>query len=146
MGESDSICIAAKPVLSIIRKERGRINIVLPQSPRDYKRSTSEPSRSLLAPGFDVALMWLWGGYWVPTAWLSTRFGVALMSHCCGFRVALGVFARPLKVRSSRFEVQSLVFTISIPNTTPLPRLPRGGLGEVWYEQEHFAGLWGPCP
>jgi len=31
------------------------------------------------------------------------------------------------------FDVRCSVFTISIPNTTPLPCLSRGGLGEVWY-------------
>ena len=28
-----------------------------------------------------VALVEPWGGYGVPISWLSTRFGVALMSH-----------------------------------------------------------------
>ena len=34
--------------------------------------------------GFRVALGWLWGGFGVPIGWLSTRFEVALMSHCGG--------------------------------------------------------------
>ena len=46
--------------------------------------------------------------------------------------VALGGFAGLFKVRSSRFKVQSLVLSISIPNTSPLPHLPRGGLEAPW--------------
>src|ERR1035441_8117687 len=35
--------------------------------------------------GFVGALLALWGGFGVATAWLSTRFEVALMSHWGGF-------------------------------------------------------------
>jgi hypothetical protein len=49
------------------------------------------------------------------------------------FRLSLsGGFARLFKVRGSRFEVQSSVFSISVPNTTALSRLPRRGLGAPW--------------
>jgi hypothetical protein len=73
-----------------------------------------------------VASRWLYGAY--PLA-INTLWG--------GFVVALGGFALPFKVRRSMFEVQSSVFTISISNLTPLPRLPRGGLGAPWTNPGH---------
>jgi hypothetical protein len=55
-----------------------------------------------------------------------------LNTPAVGLRVALSDFGRLIKVRSSRFEVQSSVFPISLPNTIPLPRLPGAGLGAPW--------------
>src|ERR1035437_7846576 len=45
---------------------------------------------------------------------------------------ASGGFVPLFKVQGSRFEVQGSVFSISVPNTTALSRLPRRGLGALW--------------
>ena len=43
-----------------------------------------------------------------------------------------------LDVGRWKFEVRCSAFTISILNPTPLPRLPRGGLGAPWYRPGTF--------
>ena len=111
------------------------------------------PARAFLALRWlwgriEVALGWLQGRIGVAIGWLSTRFGVALTSHDVALNgasafcilpsaFASGGFARLFKVRGSRFEVQSPVFTISFLNTTSLSRLPWGGLGAPWYHPGH---------
>ena len=81
--------------------------------------------------GFDVALMSHWGGLpSPPTAFLLSAFYFLLSPR--------GVFARPFDVGSWLLDVGCSVFTISIPNTTPLPRLSRGGLGALWHHPGTF--------
>ena len=46
--------------------------------------------------------------------------------------MALGGFALPFDVGCWMLDVGCSVFTISLPNTTRLPRRPRGGLGAPW--------------
>src|ERR1035437_2639104 len=43
----------------------------------------------------------------------------------------------PFDVGCWLFDVGCSVFTISIPNTTPLSRRPRAGLGAPWYHPGH---------
>ncbi len=54
-------------------------------------------------------------------------------SSCRDFDVALGGFALLFRIPHSPFRIGPMVFAISSPNTTRLPRLPRGGLGALWY-------------
>jgi hypothetical protein len=97
-----------------------------------------------------VALETHWGRIVGALGWLWSRNRLPINTLCGGFDVALGGlrgaappllfstfcfllslgggFARLFKVRGSRFEVQSSVFSISVPNTAPLSRLSRGGL------------------
>ena len=44
-----------------------------------------------------------------------------------------GGFALPFRIPHSAIRIRPRVFTISLPNTPPHPRLPRGGLGAPWY-------------
>jgi hypothetical protein len=55
---------------------------------------------------------------------------------CTWRRAALLGFSG-LCVWGSEFEVRSSVLAISIPNTTPLPCRPRGGLEAPWYHPGH---------
>jgi len=64
----------------------------------------------------------LWGG-----------LGVPLRPHWGGFAVVLGGFARLFRILYSAFRIRPRAFSISILNTVPLTRLPRGGLGAPWY-------------
>ena len=59
--------------------------------------------------------------------WLEPRMYLALAS-----------FAGPFDVGSWMSDVGCSVFTISVLNTTHLPRLPRGGLGVLWYHPGTF--------
>ena len=67
-------------------------------------------------------------GFQAPCTRPVPDFRVTLGSHWGGFGLALGGFARLFEVWSSMFDVRCSAFTISILNTTPLSRLPRGGL------------------
>ena len=61
----------------------------------------------------------------------SFGFGFAALCLCVGWTAFLLSF---------RFQLSGLIpqpFTISIPNTTRLPRLPRGGLGALWTYPGH---------
>src|ERR1035437_468802 len=60
-----------------------------------------------------------------------------LLSSFCFMLSPGGGFARLFKVRGSGFGVQGSVSPISIPNTTPLSRRPRAGLGAPWYHPGH---------
>src|ERR1035437_1200116 len=55
-----------------------------------------------------------------------------LLSTFCFLLLLGGGFARLFKVRGSGFRVQGSVSTIRTPNTTPLSRRPRAGLGAPW--------------
>ena len=84
------------------------------------------------------ALGWLWSRNRLPINTLWSGFGVALEE--LGRPVthhesppALGGCARPFEVGSWMLDVRCSVFTISLPNTTLLPRPLGGGLEEVWY-------------
>jgi hypothetical protein len=79
-----------------------------------------------LSTGFDVALMWLWAALRSPLS----GFRFQHFSFCLS--VALGGFAPPFDVGSWMFDAGCSVLTISVPNTTSLSRLPRGGLGAPW--------------
>ena len=90
----------------------------------------------------------------MPIPWLSTRFRVALMwllvalrglqllvhfqvsAFCFRSQVPISRF----EVRGSRFRVRCSASTISLPNPSPLPRLPRGGLGAPWTNPGHGPG------
>jgi hypothetical protein len=105
-----------------------------------------------LCGAYQQALGWPWGGLgWLCAALFPiSAFSFQHFSFCP--IVALGWLARPVmnhesritnhlrlwmalpggsrfEVRGWRFKVQSSVFSISIPNTAPLPHLP----GVVWY-------------
>ena len=69
-----------------------------------------------------VALRSLLVAYRLPTKWL-----------CGGLQMALGGFAPLFRTPHFAFRIRPRVFTISILNTTPHSRLPRGGLGALWY-------------
>jgi hypothetical protein len=56
----------------------------------------------------------------VPTPWLADGLRVALGWLGVAMHSAFGILHRPR------------VFTISVPNTTHLSRLPRRGLGAPW--------------
>jgi hypothetical protein len=98
----------------------GRLPVVLFRCARDgFGRLRSAILHSAFRIRSGVALRWLW---------------VALSCHWmldvgCWM---LDVGCWMLDVGCSRFEVRSSASTISIPNTTPLPRLPRAVLGAPW--------------
>ena len=69
-------------------------------------------------PGLHLPITWLVPGLYLPCTWLWRSFGVPF-----------GGFARPFFILHSSFCIRPRAFTISHPNTTPLPRAPRGGLG-----------------
>jgi len=82
-----------------------------------------------------VALEWLWGGYWLPTACLPNGFVVALrwlytpeyMPSICllyGFVVALGGFDGYDAAAPCRGQ-RATVSTTPAPQTTSLIRIPR---------------------
>jgi hypothetical protein len=86
--------------------------------------------------GFRVALGWLWSGFRVALGWLWGRNRLAINTLWGGFDVALGGFARLFRIPHSPFRIRPMVFAISSPNTTRLPRLPRGVWGHsgtIWY-------------
>src|ERR1035437_10249892 len=60
-----------------------------------------------------------------------------LLSTLCFLLLPGSGLAGLFKVRGSGFRVQGSVSTISIPNTTPLSRRPRAGLGAPWYHPGH---------
>jgi len=84
-----------------------------------------------------VALMPRWGRIKVALGELSGAYQLPINTLWGGFDVALGGFARLLLIGCWLFEVGCSVFSISIPNTTCLPRLPRGGLEAPWTNPGH---------
>ena len=99
-------------------------------------------------PAEGLALPWLWGGLHhactsqVPPMHLaytsqSPPKHLACTSHAPRMYLALGGFARHFFIHNSSFCLRPRVFTISLPNTTPLPRLPWGGLGAPWTNPGH---------
>src|ERR1035437_3391369 len=75
-----------------------------------------------------VALGWLWGSLGVALGWLWGAYAVPINRPWGGLGVALGGFAQPpFWFQLSAFSISA--FSISIPNTAPLPHLP----GVVWY-------------
>ena len=109
---------------------------------------------------FEVALSWLWSRLEVAWKWLAGGYvhdpytirtpgvhhvnrlwgglGVPLKPHWGGFAVVLGGFARLFRILRSAFRIRPRAFSISILNTVPLTRLPRGGLGAPWYHPGTF--------
>jgi hypothetical protein len=69
---------------------------------------------------------------------------VALGCLSLGYQVALGGFARLFRTPHSALRIRPRVFTISLPNTTRFPRLPRGGLGAPWTNPGHALVPWNP--
>jgi hypothetical protein len=93
-------------------------------------------------------MKWPLGGFGVAIGWLSTGFGrlcpalrghraLFLLSTFCFLLSLRGGLTRPFCILHSAFCLRSRVFTISILNTPPLSRLPRGGLGAPWYHPGH---------
>src|ERR1035437_2229353 len=98
--------------------------------------------------GFDVALVWVeWFqlsafqpfSFCQSVALVGLRGAppLFLLSTFCFLLLPGGGFGRLFKVRGSGFKVQGSVSAISIPNTTPLSRRPRAGLGAPWYHPGH---------
>jgi hypothetical protein len=84
------------------------------------------PRYYLVTSSLHMALGWLWGAY-----------PLAINTLWSGFDVALGGFGWGPTVRSWMLDVRCWMFIISLPNPTPLPRLPRGGLGAPWTNPGH---------
>jgi len=102
-----------------------------------------------------LAINKLWGGFEVALGGFAPSFCILHSAFYLRPIVALDGFAQPLsgfsfqlsafqhlpkcgfaqlfEVRSSRFKVRGSAFTISALNTIPFSRLPRGGLGALWY-------------
>src|ERR1017187_4467218 len=74
------------------------------------------------------------------TGGLNHASPVVTLSHLAWLVISISTRSkcdnRIGRVRSSRLEVRSSVFTISLPNTTRLLRLPRGGLGALWINSD----------
>ncbi len=85
-----------------------------------------------LAPRMYLASTWLWGRIGVALGAFARFFCILNSSFCLRAGVALAGFARPFGLGSWLLDVECSVFPISNSNTTPLPRLPHGGLGAPW--------------
>jgi hypothetical protein len=109
----------------------------------NFTFSRHQMARPWLVLGLSLAWRWLTSRNYLPSGCFTPCIPPVyplyppcmppvLNALAVGLWVALRSLARLFKVRGSRFEVQSSVFPISLPNTTPLPRLPGGGLGVPW--------------
>jgi hypothetical protein len=74
-----------------------------------------------------------WGGFEVALGGLRSYFYFLLSAFYFSERVASRGFVQVFEVRSWMLGVGCWVFAIRNPNTNPLFRPPRGGLGEPWY-------------
>ena len=107
--------------------------------PPPYRLATNTPQGGLrvASGGFDSDCIIQHSSFSLPFSvalgGIGSDFFILHSTFYLRLHVALRGLARLLEVRSSEFDVRRSVFTIRVLNTTPLSRLPRGGLGAPWY-------------